>query len=430
MGFKNIKPYRYEDYDLPFFELVPIVMAAPNDFEMSGYAGSSKTWEAFGKWIYTLGKGRDALSSKTINEIHELTKNLTTKREKTKAVYEYMQSRTRYVNVIIGIGGWQPFPAIDVDNNGYGDCKGLSNYTYALLNSAGVESYYTLIRAGSNAREIISDFPSNQFNHAIICVPDQNDTIWLECTSQRNPFGYMGTFTEGRKALIINEEHSRLIEIPALTSDDNYRYRKAEIIIDPNCDAKAEIKNVYGGLFYDHISYLCYLEGKRRMDDVRDRIHIKNFSLIDKEYSIEESRTESPFVTENYIIYADRYVKKLGSRLLFNVNFFNTIVDVPSAINKQESELFISHGLTKIDSLDYSVPDGYFIKSYPHNDTIISDFGSFYSSYSLHGNKLGYVRRQVVYKGKHPPEQYAELRAYLKKVSLADKSKVLIVPKD
>ncbi|NOY49525.1 MAG: DUF3857 domain-containing protein [Chlorobi bacterium] len=428
--FKNIKPYKYEDYDLPFPELAPIVMAAPNDFEMSGYAGNSKTWEAFGKWIYTLGMERDALSSKTINEIHELTKNLTTKREKTKAVYEYMQSKTRYVNVIIGIGGWQPFPAIDVDNNGYGDCKGLSNYTHALLKSAGVNSYYTLIRAGSNAREIISDFPSNQFNHVIICVPDQNDTIWLECTSQRNPFGYIGSFTEGRKALIINENNSQLVNTPALNTDDNYRYRNAKIIIDPDGNAKADIKNIYGGLYYDNINYLCYIEGKRRMDDVRERIHIKNFSLNDKDYAIEETRSENPLVTEKYSISADRYVKKLGSRLLFNINFFNTIIDIPSAINKQESEVFISHGLTKIDSLEFRIPDGYLIKSYPGNDTLISDFGSFYTSYSLLANKLKYVRKQVVYKGKYPPEKYDELRAYLKKVSLADKSKVLIVPKD
>jgi hypothetical protein len=428
--FSNLKPIRFEDYDLPLTDLVPIVLSAPNDFKMSGYAGNCETWENFGEWIYTLGMGRDALSLKTINEIHELTKDLTTKREKAKAVYEYMQSKTRYVNVIIGIGGWQPFPAIDVDNNGYGDCKGLSNYTHALLKSAGVNSYYTLIRAGSNAREIISDFPSNQFNHVIICVPDQNDTIWLECTSQRNPFGYVGTFTEGRKALIIKANNSTLVSTPALTADDNYRYRKAEIFIDADGNAQADIRNVYGGLFYDNINYLCYLEGKRRMDNVRERIHVKNFTLNDNDYTIEETKSEKPFVSEKYSVSAERYVKKLGNRLLFNINFFNTVIDLPSAINKQESKVFISHGLTKIDSLEFRIPDGYFIKSYPGNDTLISDFGSFYTSYHLFGNKLKYIRKQVVYKGKYPPEKYAELRAYLKKVSRADKSKVLIVPKD
>ncbi len=428
--FSNIIPYKHEDYDLLFSDLVPIVMVAPNDFSISGYAGNSETWEAFGNWIYTLGMGLDKVSPKTFSKMHDLTKNMTSKREKVKAVYEYMQSKTRYVNVIIGIGGLQPVAAMEVDNNGYGDCKGLSNYTHALLNSIGIDSYYTLIKAGSNAREIESNFPSNQFNHAVICVPDDNDTIWLECTSQRNPFGYMGTFTEGRKALLITENNSKLVNTPILTVNDNFRHRKAYVSIDANGSAKAEICNSYGGFYYDHYHYLYYLEGKRRMDKVRNMIHVKDFSLADKDYRIKEFKSNKPSVTENYNINIDRFVQKLGSRLLFDVNFFNTTTNVPSAMNRQESDVFISHSISKIDSIEFTIPDGYFIKSYPTNDSLISEFGSFCTNFSLEGNKLKYVRKQLINKGKYPSEDYDSLRTYLKKISLADNSKVLIVPKD
>lgn len=79
--------------------------------------------------------------------------------------------------------------------------KILSNYTIALLKEAGIKGYYTIIRAGRNARPIQPNFPSNQFNHVIVSVPNGKDTLWLECTSQTNPFGYQGTFTEDRWAL-------------------------------------------------------------------------------------------------------------------------------------------------------------------------------------------------------------------------------------
>lgn len=428
--FNNLKPIRNEDYDLSLYYLVPIIRSAPKNFEMEGYFGTCESWKTFGNWIYNLNSGRDILSAKTINEVQELTKNLSTRREKTKAVYEYMQSRTRYVNITIGIGGWQPFPAIDVDNNGYGDCKALSNYTYSLLKAVGIESYYTIINAGANSREIIKDFPTNQFNHAIVCVPDDNDTIWLECTSQRNAFDYLGTFTDGRYALIIKSNASELVRTPSLTAKDNYRNRKAIINIDNEGNVQADIFKNYGGIYYDNNLVISYLEGKRRMDIVRDRIHIKNFTLSDADYRIEEVKSSSPHIIEEYPVYAKKYVEKLGNRLLFSVNFFNTVIDVPSSINKQESDIYMGHSLLKTDSLEFIIPDNYYVKSFPDNDTIRSEFGEFCTNYSLDGNTLKYVRKQIVYEGIYKADKYDELRSYLKEISTADKSKVLVMPKD
>ncbi|MCF6171355.1 MAG: transglutaminase family protein [Bacteroidales bacterium] len=193
--FNNIKPIKHEKYDLKFDDLVTKVMTAPSNFEMDGYLGNSDSWENFGLWIYSLNQGRNEIPPETKNELMALTKDSQDTREKIELIYNYMQTKTRYVNVVIGIGGWQPFHASDVDEDGYGDCKALTNYTCSLLNAVGIPSYYTIIRAGSEASDIKTNLPSNQFNHAILCVPDGNDTIWLECTSQRTPVGYMGTFT-------------------------------------------------------------------------------------------------------------------------------------------------------------------------------------------------------------------------------------------
>ena len=132
-----------------------------------------------------------------------------------------MQDNTRYVNVTLGIGGMKPYPAEYVSNNKYGDCKALTNYMKALLQCAGIESYYSTIYAGGTAPG--SDplkCPGQQFNHVILAVPLENDTLWLENTSNTNPFAYPGTFTQNRQALLVDGSKSRLVRTPSLNETD------------------------------------------------------------------------------------------------------------------------------------------------------------------------------------------------------------------
>ena len=114
--------------------------------------------------------GTQELPEEVKTEITELTKDASSPIEKAKIVYNYMQNKTRYISIQVGIGGWKPMLAEDVDRLGYGDCKGLSNYTKALLDYVGVTSYYTVVYGGSDIRDIDSDFSSLQGNHAILSI--------------------------------------------------------------------------------------------------------------------------------------------------------------------------------------------------------------------------------------------------------------------
>src|SRR5579863_10407875 len=144
-----------------------------------------------------------------------------------------MQQKTHYVSVQMGIGGWRPFTAADVDKDGYGDCKALVNYTKALLKSVDINSYYCVVYGNTEEKlSLRDDFASLQGNHVILCLPFKNDTTWLECTDQKIPLGFLGDFTDDRTVLAFTPEGGKLMHTPKYTTDENLEKRKANFVID------------------------------------------------------------------------------------------------------------------------------------------------------------------------------------------------------
>ena len=153
--------------------------------------------------------------------------------EKAKIVYAFMQNKTRYISVQVGIGGWEPIAANKVDAVGYGDCKGLTNYTKALLDAVGVTSYYTVVFA-QDRRDIDKEFASLQGNHVILNIPNKGKDVWLECTSQTTPFGFLGDFTDDRNVLVITPEGGIIKRTPKYINKDNLQTINADITLKEN----------------------------------------------------------------------------------------------------------------------------------------------------------------------------------------------------
>lgn len=209
----------------PKQEWIPKVFITPTSFKL-GVEGTAASWADFGKWYADLNRGMDELPETEITNIKKLTEGLQDTTEIVSKIYHYLQDHTRYINVSIEEGGLKSYPASYVCDNKYGDCKALTTYMKAMLKSLGIQSHYAIINAGNNAVRVQPDVPGSQFNHVILAVPMANDTLWLENTSNSNPFNYLGTFTQNRQTLLVDDENSRLVKTPQLTPADVLDYKK------------------------------------------------------------------------------------------------------------------------------------------------------------------------------------------------------------
>lgn len=248
---KNQTAIKYENHSLAFRYFMPNVMVAVNEFSLKGVRGTAKNWKEFGKWMYdSLLKGRDVVDEVTKMKLLKLVSGVNDPVEKAKIVYKYMQDKTRYISVQVGIGGWEPIAAREVDKMGYGDCKGLTNYTKSLLDVVGVKSYYTVVYSNKK-RNLDKEFSSIQGNHIILNIPNKGKDIWLECTSKTMPFGFLGDFTDDRDVLVVTPEGGFIKHTPAYKNDQNLQVTKAEIQLKENGGLHANIQVESWGTQYD-----------------------------------------------------------------------------------------------------------------------------------------------------------------------------------
>ncbi|MGJ3236388.1 hypothetical protein [Marivirga sp.] len=227
LGYEELQ--KSQIFSPPIGELIARIMIVPHNFQY-GIKGKTNSWSDFGDWQHRLNKGTDQLPDSEKLIIDDLIRGIDKTELVLKKLYEYLQDKNTYINVAIDIGGLKSYPASYVCKNRYGDCKALTTYMKAMLNYVGIDSYYTLINSGDNIEKINKSIPSQQFDHVILAVPLEKDTVWLENTANFLPYNYLGTFTQNRYGLLVKAGgNSQLVKTPSLMVSntyelDNYSY--------------------------------------------------------------------------------------------------------------------------------------------------------------------------------------------------------------
>lgn len=426
--FSNISSVIDEPHSPGQHVLSPEIMAAPSKFEYASYVGSMNTWDEFGKWVATLNEGRDALPAATQQRIIAMTADLETVEEKTRVLYEYLQSKTRYVGIQLGIGGYQPFEASVVDEVGYGDCKALSNYMVSMLKVIGIKSHYALINAGPYARMLNPDFVSSQFNHAVVAVPNAGDTLWLECTSQTSPFGYAGLFTGDRKALLITEGGARIAHTPKYVAEQNIQHRRAKVQLDKSGNAQASVTTTYGGLQYENNKLNAILNNNDEQKEwLQKNTKIPSFDII--AFSMSNHKDKVPSATVNLELSLSRLANVSGKRIFLTPNLLNRNTYVPKQLEERKSNVVQRIGFIDIDTISYTLPEEVYPEFLPEPVKIKSTFGEYEASFHVDRGNLTYIRKLKMYKGDFPPSSYQELVDFYRGISKADNMKMVFMSK-
>jgi hypothetical protein len=417
------KPIKSEIYSQPD-NSKPYVRLIPLHFQY-GVEGSSKDWQSYGNWQLRLIQDLDILPDAEKSVVSGLINGIKDKKEIVKILYHYLQDRTRYINVDIGIGGMKPYPAAYVAQNKYGDCKALTNYMKAMLSFAGIESFYTIVYASEQPHTYNNSFVGPLFNHVVLAVPVNNDTIWLENTANTNPFGYMGTSTQNRFALLTCSDHSRLVHIPALKTGDDLVTYKLEFDLNLLGSAVVKLNISFKGQDFEAFNQLHSEFNDNEKDRiVRDYMPFDNYEVVN--WELKKLDRDTARIVLNAKLNLSKFLKPLGGEYYFSIYPCRIPAFTPPAA--RTLPVVFPYPICNSDTLIYNLPVGYELKSRVEPILIKTRFGTYEQVLSVENGKVVVIKRFELFPETYSLEQYPDIYSFIQSVKDVERRKIIIKP--
>ncbi|WP_273446083.1 DUF3857 domain-containing protein [Neolewinella agarilytica] len=422
---ENMPARKSEALAPPMSQTLPYLRTVLRNFDTGEYKGDMQSWESFGEFMWQLVEGRSELPPQLQALVKETTAGLPTDKEKIDALYRLLQDRTRYVGVQLGIGGFQPFSAEYVETNRYGDCKALSNYMGAMLDEIGIESYHVLI--SSSKRQFFpvqEDFATSAFNHMILYVPSED--MYLECTSNDFPTGYISEGTQDRNVLLVTPNGGKLVRTPKSEPADNGYTRTVDLSIQPDGNADFKLhgsfygasQEMYRGFANSERNQAKQLEWFNRRGTLPD-VNGTNYSLT--------VEADEPKVEMTYQTNLRRYSRKLGTRMFVPINKFYSFDNVPDKLTERRYPIHQLSARFYVDTVNLTYPEEMEIESLGEALTTIEHAaGEYRAEVKSSPGKLTWIRTLKLVPVELPAEAYADYRQFFVDVAKADRRQIVI----
>lgn len=423
---RNLKAIRHENSSWESsYANYPSIEVAPARFEYDGTKGSMNSWKEFGQWLWPLYQDQTPLSPARIAEIRNMAASVADPREKARILYQHLQKNNRYVSIQLGIGGFKPFAVSFVDDKKYGDCKALTNYMRYLLAAVDIPSYPAVINAGYDNPPVDPSFPANRFNHVILCVPMQKDTVWLECTSNYNDFNELSTFTENKYALLLTPEGGKLVSTPKSHSHQNKLITRSEIKVNANGEGEMNTVITCTGSFASDFHHAKQME----------REELKRFFVQELDYkSPDDFRFEDISANGSHqykmsFLYDQVYDFKAGSKFFYRPRMYNICdVEIKPDSNRTRDYLF-EFPYEKTDTTVYILPDGYTFDPLPPVKELDTQYGYYRKEVTKNNGTNGITIVTQLNLKKHivPAKEYRALSDLFQQINKTDGARLVII---
>ena len=400
-----------------------------------------------GIWYGNLINGRMDASEPIKQQVSSLTAGKTTQLQKMQAIAGFLQHDIRYVEIQLGIGGWQPHAAPDVFSHRYGDCKDKATLMRTMLREIGVSSYHVLINTKRGS--VTRDSPAHDgFNHVILAIrlpddmldpsliavtqhPRLGRILFFDPTNQLMPFGQIGGYLQANYGLLVTPEGGELLELPQQPSAMNSVQRSGKLTLDANGMLKGDVKEVRLGdrASSERWQLRTVTKNEDRIKPIENLLagSLSSFQIV-RASLINLDLTDQPFGF-NYSFESDNYAKSAGNLLLVRPRVLG--IKSWGVLETKEARRFpieFEGPSRDTDSFDIALPPGYEVDELPPPTDADFSFGSYHSKTEASGNVLHYTRAVEIKELSVPVSKMDELKKFYRMIAADERNTAVLKP--
>jgi hypothetical protein len=213
-------------------------------------ANHTETWGDFSRVAAQIMDPRLDPGGAVKIQADQLVAGKTARWDKIRALTEFVQEQIVYLAITLdkdSVAGYRPHPAAEVLRNRYGDCKDKATLLVSMLRAIGEDGRVVLLMA-ENPSFVRSEWPSNQFNHAIAAIRadagvpagwpvvdtgPSGSWVIFDPTDPTTPLGVLSRGDQGGFGLVVDPAHGALVRLPAPEPEGNGMTRKIAAAMDP-----------------------------------------------------------------------------------------------------------------------------------------------------------------------------------------------------
>jgi hypothetical protein len=407
------------------------------------------SWRDMGAWYNDLTRGRREASPEMKQKVAALTVSASTPLAKMQALARFVQRDVRYVAIELGIGGYQPHPAVDVFAHQYGDCKDKATLMSAMLKEIGVESYYVVINSERGA--VTPEMPAHMggFDHAILAIqlpagvddpslaaviqhPKLGRLLFFDPTDEWMPFGHLFGPLQANYGLLVTPDGGELVELPQLAPALNGVLRTARLTLTPTGTLAGDVKEVRVG---DRAAAQRYAlkSAARDADKIKPIETLLAHSLsayrLTRASVTNLDQPDKPFEF-NYSIVAENYAKSAGGLLLVRPRVVGVkSSDVLETKEPRQYAVVFEGPSRDTDTFEITMPPGYEADDLPLPVNADFGFASYHSKAEVTGSVLRYTRTFEVKEPSVPLAKIEDLRKLYRIIAGDERNTAVLKPK-
>lgn len=374
----------------------------------------ARTWASVGKEYEDLIKHQFSSSIPVKEKALELKGNFHDTQFILDTTVAWVRKHIRYRDIKLGGSSLIPAKSAQTLANYQGDCKDQSLLLKELLNEYGIKSQLLLI----NLIDPVSPATATiqQFNHMILYVPPGQGVAeqYIDLTEPVGSHRIIPYTLEGKNALIVEGENSKLITTPILeNSREHYAEFNHRYFL--NTDGSLEVKETilldgkFGALFREKLYGFTedqmreYL--RRWFSTEVPNIQVQTIKLTNLEKYQDKFKIELILRSEGY------WTPSSNDPINLPNIWERTMMRLPQT-NQREHPIKIPDEMIFVSTSTMTAPEGYKI-SYPKSKKALpskTHYTEFNSKYQEEEAQFNYQTNWTTYAAYAAPSEYLDIR--------------------